>query len=129
MFEYGFAQALLDQIIGILIKNNFPKLKSVMLGIGPFSKGNFENIKQCWYELTIDSSFEDVYLNKKDIEGKIKCQDCDTESIIQETNPDESYADQEVIICPNCNSFRTNIISGTEIYIVNLEVNPEGIPI
>ena len=122
------AQDLLNQVIGILIKNNYARLKSIDLGFGPFSKGNFEKIRRCWYELTMNSSFEDVELNKMDIEGKITCQDCNTENVILETNSGVSYANQEVIICPNCKSFKTNIIYGTEIFILNLELNSQDIP-
>lgn len=123
-----FARDLLNKVIGILVKNGFPRLKSINLGFGPFSKGNFEKIKQCWNELTVGTSFEDVELTKMDVEGKIICQSCQAESVILETNAEESYANQEVIICPNCKSFKTKIIYGTEIYIVNLELNTSEVP-
>ena len=128
LFDYLFTQDLLNQVICILMKNNFPQIKSIDLGFGPFSNGNFEKIKFWWKKITKNSTFQNVILNKVNIDGKIICFSCNKKSIFMGRTKDDFSLYQEVILCPKCKSFATHILYGTEIVILNLEVDSTTIP-
>ncbi len=128
LYDYLLTQDLLNQVICILINNNFPVIKSVDLGFGPFSNGNFKKMKIWWGNLTENSSFQNVSLKKQEIDGKILCYDCTRESIFNKKSKDDFSLSQEKILCPKCKSYKTHILYGTEIVILNLELDPTTIP-
>ena len=67
-------------------------------------------------------------LKKKEIEGKLYCDDCRKEYSISKTKIENFYSSQEIFLCPECKSYKTRIVSGIEIIILSLEVDSIDIP-
>ena len=55
--------------------------------------------------------FENAKLIMKEIEVKIKCNNCEKESVI----------DEPIFFCEKCESFDTELISGKELHIETIE--------
>jgi len=48
---------------------------------------------------------------------KIKCKECNAESIIEAA---------PIFLCPECNSFKTEIVDGEQLDIMSIEGEEEG---
>ena len=128
MYEYNFTQNLFENILIILSRNRYPRIKSINLGFGPFADVNFEKMKLCWTDLTDDTLLNNVHLKKKDIEGKLYCDECRKEYSMSNSKLENFNSSQEIFLCPVCKSHKTKILSGIEIIILSLEVDSIDIP-
>lgn len=128
MHEYNFTQCLFENVLIILERNYFPSVKTINLGFGPFANVDFEKMVICWEDLTEGTFLEGSTLNKKDVEGYFFCENCNKEYSFTRDKLEEYYPDQEVFLCPECNSHKTRIISGAEINILSLVLKKESFP-
>lgn len=128
MFEASYTQTLFENLLIILSRNKYPDVKKINLGFGPFApRVDFDKMSIAWENMTNETFLEECILHKKYIEGSYFCETCEKEYTVSKNNlNDESY--QELFVCPECNSYKTKIISGTDIIILSIEVRRGDYP-
>lgn len=112
MHEYSVVQSLLDLCEENAKANDCKNISKVVVKIGVMSGVEPELLKTAFdtfKEKTICENAEFV-MNLQNI--VIKCQDCGTESIIE----------NRVFSCPKCQSANLDIIDGEDAYLMSLEM-------
>lgn len=112
MHEGAIVHSLLESAKEIREKEKLKEITKVKIVIGNFHQivqevmlTNFDFMK------TEYEGFENAILSMKEIDVRVKCLNCQHEFVINEP----------IFMCPNCDSFDTELISGKELYIETIE--------
>lgn len=112
MHEGAIVHSLLEIAKEIRIKEELKEILKVKIIVGKFHQiveevmiANF-NFMKIEYD-----GFDNAVLLMTEKEVRIKCEDCQHEFTI----------DEPIFMCPKCNSFNTELISGKELYIETME--------
>jgi hydrogenase nickel incorporation protein HypA/HybF len=122
MHEFTLTNLIVEEILQVNDLQPSSRIKKVNLGLGPFSHATFDRIKFWWEILTKDTIAEGSELIKNELPGKLFCPNCQTESIVKKSNSIEADEALKLFTCPNCQSLQTEIKSGTDITILDLEI-------
>lgn len=113
MHELSIALGILKIAEDEVSKVNATKVESIELEIGTLASVELESLKFVWPLATKDTILEHSKREIITIEGKAKCNDCDT--IFNLNNYYKA--------CPKCNSNFKNIIKGKELRVKSIEVS------
>ena len=112
MHEHGITNEVVHQIIHACEDENIKNPKKIVVELGlltGYKAGPvlfyFDSFKKT-YPLLENTELEIV-----EIEGKIKCNDCDNKNIV-EPSP--------LILCPDCDSANVNVLEGDKIIIKSI---------
>ncbi|MCF7794122.1 MAG: hydrogenase maturation nickel metallochaperone HypA [Candidatus Cloacimonetes bacterium] len=112
MHEGAIVHSLLELAKDIQKKENLKEITKVKIVVGKFHQiieevmlTNFEFMK------TEYEGFENAILTMSEKDVRVKCKNCQHEFTI----------DEPIFMCPECDSFDTELISGKELYIQTLE--------
>jgi len=112
MHEGAIVHSLLEIAKDIRIKEDLKEITEVKIIVGKFHQiveevmmANFDFMK------TEYDGFDNAELIMTEKEVSIKCVDCQHEFTI----------DEPIFMCPKCDSFNTELISGKELYIETME--------
>ncbi|MDP8204730.1 MAG: hydrogenase maturation nickel metallochaperone HypA [Candidatus Tenebribacter mawsonii] len=112
MHEGAIVHSLLEIAKDIRIKEELNEITEVKIVVGKFHQiveevmiANFDFMK------TEYSGFDNAILLMTEKEVSVKCEDCKHEFTI----------DEPIFMCPKCDSFNTELISGKELYIETIE--------
>ena len=112
MHEGAIIHSLLEIAKEIRIKEELKEILEVKIVVGKFHQiveevmiTNFDFMK------TEYDGFENAVLLMTEKNVSVKCEDCQHEFTI----------DEPIFMCPKCESFNTELISGKELYIETME--------
>ena len=112
MHEGAIVHSLMEIAKEIRIKEDLKEILEVKIVVGKFHQiveevmiTNFDFMKN-EYE-----GFENAVLLMTEKNVRVKCEDCKHEFTI----------DEPIFMCPKCESFNTELISGKELYIETIE--------
>ena len=112
MHEGAIVHSLLEIAKDIRIKENLEEVIEVRIVVGKFHQiveevmiTNFSFMK------TEYDGFENAVLSMTEKNVSVKCEECKHEFTI----------DEPIFMCPKCDSFNTELISGKELYIETIE--------
>lgn len=112
MHELSIAQEILN-----IVSSNLPdgntKVKSVRVKVGKLSGVLSDSLKFCFESIVYQTEFDGAVLEIIDVPIKIKCNECETESIINDP----------IFCCPKCNSFNVQLLEGKELQITEIEID------
>lgn len=130
MFESSFTQTLFENLLVILSRNKYPDVRKINLGFGPFAPNvDFDKMNIAWENMTNETFLAECILHKKDIDGSYFCESCEKEYIVSKRDLSNYDSYQELFVCPECNSYKTKIISGFDIIIISIVVAKSDYPV
>ena len=122
MHEFSLAQSVFDTIVSVAIKQKVKQIKKVILKFGLFALVQEDQFRFCFDIVKKDSEItQSTNLEIRWIPGVLKCLECDFEGEIKKV-PQDSIELAPIFKCPKCNSFSTEVVSGTETIIDSLLV-------
>lgn len=112
MHELSVAQNIIE-----IVKENVPEkdlrnVKTISLEVGEFSGIIPDSLEYCFDVIKADASLGNSKMEIKKIPFVLFCDDCKSET----TN------NMGIRFCEKCNSSNTRIISGTDMQIINVEL-------
>ena len=109
MHEMSLTENLLD----VTLENaGAQKVINVNLLIGEFSHEREEAIQFYWDDLAKGTQAETAQLKFQRVDAEMKCLACET----------VFHPDDEAAFCPNCQSYRLNLISGDDVKLESIDV-------
>ncbi len=124
MHELSIAQSIVETVEARALECNATSVKDVHLKIGEASGIVGDSLTFCFEMLTNEIPIlAGTHLSIDTLPHRARCHHCDKEFAI------ESYIAQ----CPTCHEWSNDIISGTELQIVDIEIvgaaftTPEGV--
>lgn len=113
MHELSVAENIID-----IVKENVPvrdygNVKKIILEIGDYSGIVSDSLLFCFDAVKLETPFVNAGMEIKNIPFKLFCNTCKTET----TN---SFG---IRMCDKCKGFDTNIISGTDMKIIEVELD------
>jgi hydrogenase nickel incorporation protein HypA/HybF len=115
MHETSIVQNLFEIIDTISRENNLTKIEKVTVSIGKMRMIVPEIFQFAFDAARKDSIAHNAVLNMILVPIKIRCAQCESESIVE----DNTY------ICPVCSSIEVEVIDGDEILITSIEGDKE----
>jgi hydrogenase nickel incorporation protein HypA/HybF len=113
MHEVSLVSALVDQIEGTAITQNFQRVLEIRLGIGELSGVEPECLAFCFPEVTRSTILEGARLVTETIPADCVCRKCGMNS-----RPEDLVA----LACGHCLSGDVKIRQGREFRVIELEV-------
>jgi hydrogenase nickel incorporation protein HypA/HybF len=118
MHELAICQALISQIEAISRDNDASSVASITLGLGPLS-GVEEHLLRHAYPVASAGTIADgAELKIQSTPVRVRCSECGK----------ESSAKPNRLLCGFCEDWRTELISGDELLLVQLELDKAKIP-
>jgi len=111
MHEVSIIQNVVQIVTEKAIENKFTKVNKVSLKIGELSGVMSESLNFAFKSCIMDTMLEGSTLEIEKVKAVAECVDCTREFPIDHFNK----------LCPCCNKFSSNIISGYELYINTIE--------
>ena len=111
MHEVSIIQSVVEIVTNKAIENKFTKVNKVSLKIGELSGVMPESLNFAFKSCIMDKMLEGSTLEIEKVKAVAECSDCMQEFPIDHFNK----------LCPRCNKFSSNIISGYELYINTIE--------
>ena len=112
MHEVAIAQEIIEIVKSYLPNEDNVYVKSVKIDLGDFSNILPEALKFSFDVLLTDTELKGAKLEITKIPLKIKCSDCGHIAIL----------DEPFFFCPDCSSPNVEILSGTELKVVEIEL-------
>ena len=113
MHEVSIAQEIIEIVKGYLPTNNRISVKSVKVEIGEFSNILPEALSFGFEVMTENSELKGAELIISKIPLTVKCRDCESISTL----------DEPFFFCKACESVNVEIITGTEMKVIEIELN------
>lgn len=112
MHELSIAQDILD-----IVKQNVPeqelnKVRIIKLKIGEFAGIVTDSLEFCFEAITAETSLNGVKLDIENVKVKAACKSCKQSFKVQ----------NNVFRCPFCNGFDIELKSGTELQVIEFEL-------
>ena len=117
MHEFSLAQSVHETIISIATQRDAKEIKRIILKFGAFALVQEDQFRFCFdiikkeSLITLRSELEIIW-----IPGELRCFECKFLGKITDF-PSEHNELAPIFECPECKSYSTEIISGTETYI------------
>jgi len=112
MHEYSVCLALLEQVEHIAREHRARRVERIVLQLGPLSGVEAPLLKHAWPLAAAGSIAVDAELVIETAPVRVRCTQCGAES--------EAQANR--LLCGSCGDFRTQLISGDEMLLANLEL-------
>lgn len=116
MHELAIAQGVLDIVRQSVPEELTPTVRSVRVRVGRLSGVVPESLAFCFGALVADTSLWLAKLNIEQVPTLGQCKDCAERFEIEDV----------AFICPTCRSTDIRLISGTEMHVVDVELEDEG---
>lgn len=113
MHEVSIAQEIIEIVIGYLPKNNHVSVKSVKVEIGEFSNILPEALCFGFKVLTDITNMKGAELIISKIPLTVKCRNCGNISTL----------DEPFFFCNACDCANVDILTGTEMRVIEIELN------
>lgn len=113
MHELSICQSMINQINTIARQHHADKVTKVTLRIGPLSGVEPQLLMQAFPLVSADTVASDAALVIEAQPIRVLCRSCNQ----------ESEATINLLICGHCGDHQTQVISGDEMLLANLELN------
>ena len=113
MHELSLAQSIIDIVKGNIPPKQIPDVKTVLVKVGDMSGVVSDSLLFCYDAIKTSSGLGQSSMRIEKIPFLVHCNDCNENS----TN------DFGLRACSFCSSFNTEIISGTEMSVSEVELN------
>ncbi|MFC2138417.1 hydrogenase maturation nickel metallochaperone HypA [Bacteroidota bacterium] len=110
MHELSIAQNIVEIAEEYAVKNNASIITEVEIEVGEMSGVVIEALEFAMQSATLETMLSGAKVEIIDIKGKAKCIDCQNEFFISSLFE----------VCPKCNSFHSEIISGKELRVKSI---------
>lgn len=115
MHELSVTENILNIVISNAAQSNAARVTDVYLVIGRLSSIVDDSVQFYWDFVSENSICAGSKLHFDRKPAVLKCLDCDEEYTIE----------SDLLPCPSCHSYRTNILSGEEFYVDSIEIEKE----
>ncbi|MCU8104159.1 MULTISPECIES: hydrogenase maturation nickel metallochaperone HypA [unclassified Shewanella] len=112
MHEYSIVSALIEQCEQHAQANHADKITRVDIKLGVMSGVEPSLLQTAFDTFKLDGICKEALLNMQIQPLVILCQDCKTESVLSE----------RTVVCPACQSFRTRVLDGEDMLLMQLEM-------
>jgi hydrogenase nickel incorporation protein HypA/HybF len=119
MHELSIAQNIVEIIRQSVTDENLGNVRGIRLKIGEVSGVVADTLEFSYTAITSATELSSSKLLIEKIPFKLKCKICG----------DESYNEFGLRICESCGSSDTEVLSGTELQIIEVELAEEGITV
>ncbi|UCG04442.1 MAG: hydrogenase maturation nickel metallochaperone HypA [Candidatus Heimdallarchaeota archaeon] len=122
MHEFSLAQSVLETTMSIAQERSVERIRKVILKFGIFALVQEDQFRFCFdlikadSDLTAKSELEIIWTP-----GELECESCTFEGKIEDFSQEHNEL-APFFQCPNCKSYSTRIISGTETIIDSIIV-------
>jgi hydrogenase nickel incorporation protein HypA/HybF len=113
MHELSVAQNIIDIVKDNVPVNNYTNVKKVLLEVGEFSGIVADSLLFCFDAIKLETPFKNAEMEIRNIPFKLFCNSCKSET----TN---TFG---IRLCDKCKGYDTNIISGTDMKIIEVELD------
>lgn len=108
MHELGIVFSIIKSVEEVAKKNNVTSIKSVTLEVGEVSSIVSSYLEDCWkWAVEKEEMMKGCKLNIETIKAVTICEEC------HKTYSTVEFGRQ----CPNCKSYNTHLVKGTEVSI------------
>lgn len=111
MHELSVCLALVEQIERIGRENDAESVSRIILRIGPLSGVEAGLLRHAWPLARAGTIAEAAELDIVDTDVRIRCTQCDAESIVPANR----------LLCSECGDFRTRVVSGDDLILERVE--------
>ncbi len=111
MHEFSIVSSIFSIIEDVARENNLKKIDRVTLTIGKMRQVVPVAMEMAFEAITKETIAEDAALEMEFLPIIMRCQSCDHEFTVEEN----------VYICPSCDSTRLEMIQGQELLLKNIE--------
>lgn len=117
MHELAVCQALIAQVEQVAAKEGAIRVTAVTLRVGPLSGVEPQLLKDAWPMASTGSVAQGAGLRVETMPVRVQCLACGSESDVAPNR----------LLCGQCGSFRTRLVSGEELLLksVEFERSPE----
>ena len=113
MHEYSVCVALLEQVEHIAREHRAQRVERIVLQLGPLSGVEAPLLEHAWPLAAAGSIAVDAELVIDTAPVRVRCTQCGA----------ESKALPNRLLCGSCGDYRTQLVSGDELLLVNLELS------
>ena len=113
MHELSLANDIIETVKQTLSPDELPSLQSIVLEVGAYSGVVSDSLRFSFEAITAGTELAGAELEIIDIPFRLRCRQCKTES-----NPEFP-----VMLCENCGSTDTEVLSGEELKIKELKIS------
>ncbi|MFX1525898.1 MAG: hydrogenase maturation nickel metallochaperone HypA [Promethearchaeota archaeon] len=121
MHEFSFAYNIFKVAEATAIKNNAKRITEVVLEIGELTLIVPELLQRSFEMATKGSIAEGAILTIKITPGKIKCRECNKDSVVSITR-DAQLTGLQLFQCSHCGSNNTEITEGKKANVKNIRI-------
>lgn len=112
MHELSVAQSIFEIVNQYVLREQSGSVKSIKLKLGEFSGVVPDSLEFCFSAIVVDTPLSAARLEIERVPFMLACKTCK-----------KSFASQfGVVLCPECGGCETDVISGTEMQIVEIEI-------
>jgi hydrogenase nickel incorporation protein HypA/HybF len=112
MHELSLANEIIDKVCEIAKNHGVEKIITIRISVGPLSGVDSDSLSFCFTESSFGTLAEEAILIVEKTPLLISCLECKK---VSEVNVNQ-------LLCPHCNHFGIEIVSGKEFKIIDLEV-------
>lgn len=111
MHELSVCQSIIQQVLQLADEHQAESIININLAIGPLAGVDSRLLAQAFPLASAGTIAANAQLDTEALPIRIKCQSCDR----------ESEAEMNKLVCPYCNDWHTQLISGDEMLITSIE--------
>jgi hydrogenase nickel incorporation protein HypA/HybF len=112
MHELSLAQNILEIVEQYVPHEQRPSVKSIRIKLGESSGVVADSLEFCFSAITVETGLHDALLAIERVPFRIACRTCN-----------KSFSSElGLTLCPECGGSETDVCSGTEIQVVDIEL-------
>jgi len=117
MHELSIAESIVDIVHQYVAPERLHDVRTVSVKVGTFSGVVPDSLEFSYQAINAGTPLERSYLTLEIIPFMVQCRDCMRESV----------SENGVVLCPECSSSNTIILSGNELQVKDIEL--EDLPL
>jgi hydrogenase nickel incorporation protein HypA/HybF len=115
MHELSIAQSIVDLVTQYVTDTRPGLVRCARVKVGRQSGVVVDSLEFCFAAITKDTGLDGVRLEIESIPFVVRCNDCST----------SFQNDEGTTLCPQCGGGNTRVMSGTELQLVEIEVDDD----
>jgi hydrogenase nickel incorporation protein HypA/HybF len=112
MHELSIAHGIVDIVRQYVQPPELNQVRSIRLKVGEHSGVVIDSLEFSFEAITADTDLSDSRLEIRQIPFVIECRSCGK----------QSRTEMGVVVCPECGQTKTNVVSGTELQVLEIEM-------
>ena len=116
MHELAICQALLDQVHRLAKEENAVAVTTITIEVGPLSGVEPDLLSRAYSLARLNSLAHDAELIVTTSQIRVACDVCDTETVAATNN----------LVCGECGNWRTRLVAGDELTLLQVELSTQA---